>query len=62
MNSKKESNSSILNQKDWSDNLSEEELKEIEIGIEQAENNQVIDYEEVMKVFLKYKINSQRIF
>ncbi|MCD9573471.1 hypothetical protein [Flavobacterium soyae] len=62
MNSKKESNSSILNQKDWSDNLSEEELKEIEIGIEQAENNQVIDHEEVMKVFLKYKINSQRIF
>ncbi|WP_426486526.1 hypothetical protein [Flavobacterium sp. 2] len=62
MNSKKESNSSILNQKDWSDNLSEEELKEIEIGIEQAENNQVTDHEEVMKVFLKYKINSQRIF
>lgn len=62
MNSKKVSNSSILNQKDLSDNLSEEELKEIEIGIEQAENNQVIDHEEVMKVFLKYKINSQRIF
>lgn len=62
MNSKKENSGSILNQKDWFDNLSEEELKEIEVGIEQAENNQVIDHEEVMKVFLKYKINSQRIF
>ncbi|WET04701.1 hypothetical protein [Flavobacterium sp. YJ01] len=43
---------------DWFENLSKEEIEEreeIEIGLVQAENNEFIEHEEVMKVFLKYK-------
>ncbi|OXA92934.1 hypothetical protein [Flavobacterium hercynium] len=55
MDLEKDNSSPILDQKDWFNTLSEEELKEIEIGIEQAKNNQFTDHEEVMKIFLKYK-------
>jgi hypothetical protein len=45
--------------KDWFENLSKEEKEEIETGLIQAENNEVIEHEEVMKVFLKYKIQKE---
>ena len=62
MDLEKDNSSPILDQKDWFNTLSEEELKEIEIGIEEAKNNQFTDHEEVMKIFLKYKPNNQGKF
>lgn len=44
---------------DWFENLSKEEIEEIETGLIQAENNEVIEHEEVIKVFLKYKIQKE---
>lgn len=44
---------------DWFENLSKEEREEIEIGLVQAENNEFIEHEEVMKVFLKYKTQKE---
>ena len=39
------------NQTDWWDELSVEEQNEIQTGIKQMENNQLVDHEEVMKKF-----------
>ena len=39
------------NQADWWDELSIEEQHEVQRGIEQMENNQLVDHEEVMKKF-----------
>ncbi|MBZ4036193.1 hypothetical protein K6T82_15575 [Flavobacterium sp. 17A] len=44
-----------LNQKDWFENLSKEEREEIETGLQQAEANEFVEHEEVMKRFSKYK-------
>jgi|GEM_PF-1809545 len=44
-----------LNQKDWFEKLSKEEGEEIEIGLQQAEANEFVEHEEVMKRFSKYK-------
>ncbi|WP_396168969.1 hypothetical protein [Flavobacterium sp.] len=39
--------------KDWFDDLSSEEKKEIEIGLKQAENDEFISHETVMNRFAK---------
>lgn len=38
---------------DWWDELSMDEKREIEIGLAQADNNQFVDHETVMKRFKK---------
>jgi len=40
--------------KDWFDDLSSEEKKEIEIGLKQAENDEFISHETVMNRFAKW--------
>ncbi|MFK7050984.1 hypothetical protein FLACOL_01522 [Flavobacterium columnare] len=42
------------NQKDWFDELSIEEQKEIEIGLKQADNNELMTHTEVMNKFKKW--------
>ncbi|ANO48696.1 hypothetical protein B0A78_10935 [Flavobacterium columnare NBRC 100251 = ATCC 23463] len=42
------------NQKDWFDELSIEEQKEIEIGLKQADNNELTAHTEVMNKFKKW--------
>lgn len=44
--------------KDWFEDLSQEEKEEIETGIDQANNNELINHEEVMDIFSKYKQNN----
>lgn len=44
---------------DWFENLSKEEREEIEIGLIQAENHELIEHEEVIKMFLKYKTQKE---
>jgi predicted transcriptional regulator len=39
---------------DWIEKLSEEEKEEIEIGINQADNNDFVDHNVVMKKFSKW--------
>lgn len=39
---------------DWANSISKEEQIEIEKGIEQANNNELIDHEKVMKKFTKW--------
>ncbi len=42
-------------QNDWWDNISDEELAEIEEGLAQADNGEVIAYEEVMSKYQKWR-------
>jgi predicted transcriptional regulator len=48
-----------MDMQDWFENLSKEEKEEIEIGLKQAENNEFTDHEEVMEIFLKYKLTTK---
>lgn len=41
-------------QSDWWDEISENEQKEIELGLKQADNNELTDNTEVMKRFDKW--------
>jgi len=36
---------------DWTSSLSKDELQEIEAGLEQADNNELIEHDQVMKKF-----------
>ena len=40
--------------KDWFDDLSSEEIQDIEIGLKQAENDEFISHEAVMNLFAKW--------
>jgi len=42
------------NKKDWSCELSSEERQEIEIGLKQADNNELICHQKVMNKFEKW--------
>ncbi|MFP9097487.1 hypothetical protein ACLI09_00405 [Flavobacterium sp. RHBU_24] len=42
-------------QTDWADELSDEELAEIDEGIADIENGNVFEHEEVMKLFDKWR-------
>lgn len=42
------------NKKDWFDDLSSEEKCEIEIGLKEADNNQVLSHKEAMSQFNKW--------
>ena len=42
------------NKKDWSSELSAEERQEIEIGIKQADNNELVCHQKVMNKFEKW--------
>ena len=41
--------------KDWWDELSDDEKAEIQIGLKQIEQGEIVIHEEVMKVFDKWK-------
>jgi len=42
------------NKKDWYDDLSLEEKKEIEMGLKEADNDQLISHKEAMSQFSKW--------
>lgn len=42
------------NKKDWYDDLSLEEKEEIELGLKEADNDQLISHKEVMSQFVKW--------
>jgi len=46
---------SYKKQTDWADELSDEEIAEIEEGIAQADSGNFIEHEEVMKLFDKWR-------
>lgn len=41
-------------EEDWFDNLSSEEQKEIKAGLKQAENNELVSHETIVKKFEKW--------
>ena len=45
---------SYKKQADWADELSDEEIKEIEASIAEADKGNLIEHEEVMKIFAKW--------
>lgn len=42
------------NKTDWFDELSEEEQSEIELGVKQAENKEIVPHDKVMDKFKKW--------
>ncbi|MFY7741809.1 MAG: hypothetical protein ACOVQR_04120 [Flavobacterium sp.] len=42
------------NRKDWFTDLSEEEQHEIEVGLNQAKNNELVNHDKVMNKFSKW--------